>query len=135
MKKNLLLVFALALFISSCSDDEDEQKTFVEYSLESEVVYTRIDSLSYINSNGKLKMVYEPTLPWERFVEINGTPKLEFNVYGEAANESSNQWLNSIYLRMKGSVEDPNNYSGVNEALNLQPLGDTLVLNHSLTTQ
>ena len=76
MKKNLLLVFAMALFLSSCSDDEDEQKTFVEYSLESEVVYTRIDSLSYINSEGKLKMVYEPTLPWKRFVEINGAPKI-----------------------------------------------------------
>ncbi|GAB5556961.1 MAG: hypothetical protein SchgKO_11740 [Schleiferiaceae bacterium] len=99
---------------------------------DSEIEYTQIDSLVYRDANGMLQKANPVDSFWRFEVVSEIKDSIGFQVYGEAKNLHATQILHAVNLKIKGEIEENGNVQKVNKSERLEPLLDTLFLNHGI---
>lgn len=124
----LIMLFSLW----SCSDEDPAEQILISMELRSEVAYTHIDSLVYRSAAGVFEKATVVDGEWQIQVNSSIQDSIGFTVYGEAANLHIQQILNLIELEIKGVYEVNGEEFKVDESRQIEPLTDTIQLNHSL---
>ncbi len=129
-------ILVMAIAFGACEKIESGTSMRYWYRIESDVDYTQIDSVQYLNDQGVLVTEYDLQLPWVKEFEIEGEALVGMHVYGELLN-SPDEILNAASLEVQVDITNRDgegriNMTGDVERQSLEPLSDTLMIRHSV---